>query len=117
MAPPELKAFDCFDHDPIDEWIPDSDADVHFSLCLHIGRADEDGADLFYVEVATPQAINEHNLGKTLGQRKIIVNPYSWELVLKEVNAILAECRGDNWLQQSEFLAEHFSWEYENYRP
>ena len=117
METPQLKAFDCIDHDPIDQWMPQSEADVYYSLCLHIGRPDEEGADLFYVDVATPQAITEHNLGKSLSQRKIVVNPYSWENVLEAVRATLETCVGDNWSQQSELLAKHFNWEYENYQP
>lgn len=117
MAIPQLKAFDCFDHDPIDEWVPESDEDVNYSLCLHIGPPDEEGSDLFYVDVATPQAINRHNLGKSASQRGIVVNPYSWDSVMNAVQATLETCGGENWSQQSGLLAKHFSWEFENYRP
>jgi hypothetical protein len=79
MKTPQLKGFDCFDHDPIDEWSPESDSDVFFSLCLHIGPPDEAGADLFYVDVRTPQEANESNRGMRVSQRRIVVNPYSWE--------------------------------------
>lgn len=117
MAIPILKAFDCFDHDPIDQWRPDSDSEAYYSLCLHIGPPDEEGADLFYVDVATPQAINALNLGKRMSERGIVVNPYSWENVLAVVRTILERCAGEDWSQQSQLLAKHFSWEYENYRP
>ncbi len=117
MAIPQLKAFDCTDHDPIDQWIPESDVGVHYSLCLHIGPPDEEGADLFYVDVVTPQSINEDNHARSLSQRRIVVSPYSWEDVLKKVQATLERCAGDDWRQQSELLAKHFNWEFENYRP
>jgi hypothetical protein len=116
MKIPQLKGFDCVDHNPIDEWTPESDADVFYSLCLQIGFPDSGGADLFYVDVMTPQAINNHNLGRQLSQRRIIVNPYSWEAVIEAVRAILECCAGDDWSQQSALLAMHFSWEFENYR-
>lgn len=116
MKIPQLKGYDCIDHDPIDEWVPESDADVFYSLCLHIGSPNSEGADLFYVDVVTPLAINNHNLGRRLSQRKIIVNPYSWEAVLESVQAILERCAGENWSQQSTLLAKHLSWEFENYR-
>lgn len=115
MAIPQLKGFDCIDHDPIDQWVPTSDAEVHYSLCLHIGPLDEEGADLFYVSVTTPQAISEHELETR--QRRIVVNPYSWANVLKEVQRTLEMCGGDDWSQQSALLAKHFDWEFENYRP
>ena len=117
MTIPQLKGFDCVDYDPIDEWRPSSDAEVYYSLCLHIGPLDEEGADLFYVDVATPQAINELNLGKRMSERGIVVNPYSWENVLQEVRNILERCVGDDWNQQSELLSKHLNWEFENYRP
>ena len=117
MAIPQLKGFDCFDHDPIAHWQPDSDADVFYSLCLHIGPPDKDGADLFYVDVVTPQAINEHNLGGKLNQRRIVVSPYCWENVMKEVQATIEKCTGDDWGQQSDLLSKHFNWEFENYQP
>jgi len=117
MATPQLKAFDCFDHDPIDQWMPDSDEDVCYSLCLHIGPTDEEGSDLFYVDVYTQQAIKSHNLGKSVSQRGIVVNPYSWDGVMRKVQATIERCEGENWSQQAELLAKHFSWEFANYRP
>lgn len=116
MAIPQLKGFDCIDHDPIEEWMPSSDSDAYYPLCLHIGPPDEEVADLFYVDVATPQAINAHNLGRRLKQKGIVVNPYSWESVLAKVQATIECCEGENWSQQSELLSKHFNWEYENYR-
>ena len=116
MKLPQLKGYDCIDHDPIDEWAPESDSDVFYYLCLHIGPPDELGADYFQVYVTTPQAINQHNLGRRLSQHRIIVNPYTWEAVLESVRATLESCAGENWSQQSTLLAKHFSWEFENYR-
>jgi hypothetical protein len=117
MKIPQLKGFDCFDHDPIDKWVPATEEEVFYSLCLHIGLPDSDGADYFYVDVMTPQAINHLNLGKSLNQRRIIVNPYTWEAVLESVRATLESCAGEDWSQQSGLLAKYFSWEFENYRP
>ena len=117
MKIPQLKGFDCADHDPIDEWTPESDADVYYSLCLHIGFPDSAGADLFYVDVGTPQAIERLGLAESKFKRRIIVNPYSWVNVIKEVRSALEQCAGENWAQQSALLAKRFKWEFENYRP
>lgn len=116
MKTPQLKGYDCIDHDPIDEWTPESDADVFYSLCLHIGFPQSEGADLFYVDVMTPQAITHHNLGRRLNQRKIVVNPYTWDAVLESVKVTLERCAGEDWSQQSALLAKQFNWEFENYR-
>jgi hypothetical protein len=117
MPIPVLKAVDCIDHDPISQWRPESDSDVCYSLCLHIGTSGRDGEDLFYVDVATPQAIEEKRLGSALSERSIIVERYSWAKVLERVHAILEACEGADWNQQSQLLRKHFSWEFEDYRP
>ena len=117
MTIPQLKAFDCADHDPIDEWVPPSESDVHYSLCLHIGPRGENRADLFYVNVATPQAISQHNLGWCFKQKGIVVNPYSWRVVLERIQEVLRCCPGNDWAQQAKLLANHFHWEFEDYRP
>jgi hypothetical protein len=116
MPIPELKAFDCVDHDPIEEWIPESEESVSFHLCLHIGRPEEKGADLFYVHVVTPQAINGQNPGRRLGKH-MVVNPYSWSSVREQLQRILERCEGETWDQQATRLTEHFEWEFEKYRP
>lgn len=116
MAIPQLKAFDCAEHDPIEKWVPESDSDVHYSLCLHIGPPDEEGGDLFYVNVATPQAIRDRNLGRDFVRKGIVVNPYSWKNVLEAVDEILAHCGEDGWNQQAESPGKHFHWEFEDYR-
>ena len=117
MIIPELMAFDCLDHDPIEQWIPDSDAEVDYRLCLHVGQPDSEACDLFYVRVTTPEAIGAHHPGTSVGKRRIVVNPYSWESVLEAIQATLARCAGEGWSQQSALLAEHFDWEFEGYRP
>lgn len=117
MKTPQLKGFDCFDHDPIDEWSPEPGSEVFFSLCLHIGPPDEAGADLFYVDVMTPPSVNETTAATRLRKRCIVVDPYSWEAVVASVRAILASCAGETWSEQSALLAKHFNWEFENYRP
>ncbi len=50
---PELKRWDCADHDPIEDWLP-VDGNVCYELTLHIGAAGSDAADLYRVTVATP---------------------------------------------------------------
>jgi hypothetical protein len=114
MPVPELKAFDCIDHDPIEEWHPESVSDLYYTLCLHIGIAGRDGADLFYVDVMSPQV--EQTLGPKLRSRSIVIDPYSWNGVLAKVEIILAQCEGQTWDDQARLLSAHFHWEFENYQ-
>lgn len=113
---PCLKGFDCLDHDPIEDWSPEDDSDVHYHLCLHIGPEGDIGAEYFYVEIATPQAINRQNLGSVLRKHRLVFNPYSWSSVLERVQSILSECNGSDWLQCTRLLCERFNWEYDGYQ-
>ena len=117
IVSPVLKAFDCSDHDPIDQWVPKSNDDVYYSLCLHIGPPDEEGADLFYADVVTPHSIERLNLTKSKFTRQIIVDDYSWVNVIRKVQSVLDQCSGEGWAQQSLLLSKYFYWEFENYRP
>jgi hypothetical protein len=76
---------------------------------------DEEGTDLFYADIAAPQAITENNLGMQFTLRSIVANPFSWLRVLPAVQERLESCEGENWSQQSEQLSKHFHWEYANY--
>ncbi len=115
MPIPELKAFDCMDHDPINEWIPESVSEVFYTLCLHIGVMGSVGADYFYVDVMTPEV--EQNLGANLRSRSIVIDPYSWNGVVAKVEKILAQCEADTWDEQARLLSAYFHWQFENYQP
>lgn len=114
---PVLKAQDCTDHDPIESWCPDNPASVDYWLCLHIGPAEEKGADLFYVNVLSELAARTLP-GKELARRKkIVVGPYSWTAVMSAVDEILRASEGPDWARITEKLRTKFDWEFDNYRP
>ncbi|MEM9444937.1 MAG: Imm8 family immunity protein [Verrucomicrobiota bacterium] len=110
-----LAPLACVDHDPIDQWAPVHDYLVYYSLCLHIGPENEEGADLFYVDIATPQAIKHFQLGKTVSDKSIILNPYSWPEVLTRVKRMINHVSGVSWQQVAEELDKSFSWEFSGY--
>ena len=108
---PVFKAFDCADHDRIDAWCPAEGEAVDYWLCLHIGTAEKEGADLFYVHVLSALA-TEATLG---GGKKIVVSEYSWTAVKARVAEILLAADGDDWNIIAKKLSESFDWEFENY--
>ncbi len=116
MMTPQLKGFDCLDLDPIDEWQPQEDEDVYYTLCLHIGLPNEDGADLFYVDVLTPQAMKVFKVSNQILTNPLIVSPYSWENVMAEVKTVLENCQGEHWSDISRSLSKRFNWEFANYQ-
>lgn len=114
LPTPVLKGFECYQHDPIDAWIPVDEADVDFQLTLEIGPPDSEGADLYKVRVLTPQAISRNNLGKELSdkeRRYMILSPYSWNAVIARVSEVLDVCVEDSYPDQTEPLKRHFEWE------
>ena len=111
---PVLKYFDCTDHDPIEEYVPESDS-VWYWLTLGIGTPESEAADLFSVPVGTPVGLRE---ARQSGERKfcvppIIVNPYDWIMVLAEVNRRIGTCADLSWSGMQEQLRKLFFWEYE----
>ena len=105
-----LKAFDCVDHDPIDAWRPKNSEVVDYWLCLHIGPAEKEGADLFYVRVLSGSTGYASADGKM-----IVVSDYSWTAVLSRIEEIVSKSDGDNWNAVAKKLSEHFDWEFDGY--
>lgn len=114
MTKPKLKGVDCVDHDPIEQWQPDDDTAVSYQLCLHLGPADETGADLFYVHVTSSEIASARVSDDA--PRQLVVAPYSWANVVARVETILNDCAGDSWQSQAAQLARYFDWEYADYR-
>jgi hypothetical protein len=117
---PELRGFDCYDHDPIEAWVPDDD-EVLYWLTLTIGEPGSVGADNFRVCVATPAGLKSP-LGQRFrprgsGQVKaIVVQAYSWNAVLGAIDQRLDACEGHHWDEVNEKLRIQFDWEFEGMR-
>ncbi len=115
---PELKGWDCTDHDPIEDWVPESDT-VLFWLVLHLGWPGSEAADLFTVPVANPKGLHtpewkqRHRVPRDTTITPIVVDPYSWDAVLSEVHRRLGEISGYDWLDLQEQLRLIFHWEFE----
>lgn len=112
---PQLKAQDCIDHDPIEVWQPVDPLQVDYQLCLHIGPADSQGADLFYVRVLSDVAARQLDARELAREKKIVVEDYSWSGVMRAVDDILREIYGSSWDEIAQKLRQRFDWEFENY--
>jgi hypothetical protein len=114
---PELKHWDCLDHDPIETWVP-NDPEVLFWLTLAIGLPGSEAADNFEVCVVTLAALRS-DAGRAVKPRgagsllPIVLQSYSWPGVIAAVGARLEQCEGRDWLEVQEKLRRHFFWEYE----
>lgn len=118
MLSPELKSWSCVDHDPIEDWVPDSDT-VLYWLGLRLGIPGDRAADLFTVPVAnvnglqTPAWKQRHRYPNDRTITPIVVDPYSWPGVLEEIHRRLSGITGPDWSTLQEQLRLVFHWEYE----
>ena len=112
MKTPEIKSWDCTEHDPIDQWKPEDPERVGFWCNLTIGIQGQEGGDNFMVQVATHKVVPQLQ-----DKTNLVVIPYyeSWEATLTVLQEILAQCADFDWSGISEKLAKHFHWEYQGY--
>jgi len=98
-------------------WYPASNDDVFICGDLEIGFSDnDDGTNLFYVTLATPEALRKNAQGFLLADNKtLVVSGYSYGNIVKELNNILKKCSRKDWEQSCEVLRHYFQWEYEDY--
>ena len=113
---PQLKAQDCTDHAPIETWQPADPAHVDYWLCLHIGPDEQQGADVFCVNVLSEAAARELDAGELVLRKKIVLEDYSWSAVMRAVDDILRRIDGSSWSDVAEKLSREFEWELEKYR-
>lgn len=109
MLEPEIKGWDCIEHDPIEDWIPEDKAAVDIWCNFAIGLRGSGGGDNFSVRVITEAEIRHVN-----DHRFLLIVPYyeSWSQILMQVRREIADCKGLSWAQVSEQLARRFKWEY-----
>lgn len=117
---PVVKRLFCADIDDVQRWRPAS-SEVCYWLTLSIGAVDSDGADDFEVCVATPDGLKSP-AGRRIKPKgakppPIVLQDYSWDGVVKEIDRRLSDCAGTNWLEMQEKLRLLFNWEYEGYKP
>lgn len=112
LKKPVIRGWDCADHDPIDEWIPDDPARVNYWCNVAIGVEGEDGADDFQVRVVTEQLLSQVE-----DRSFLIVLPYyeGWAQVLDAINERLDDIQELNWAGMQEPLAKLFFHEYGRY--
>ena len=114
MIVPELKGFDCSDHDSIESWSPGSEP-VLYRLSLLIGEPGNPAADLFDVPVANHAGLHLSEWKRRTHRSivPIVVDPYSWSGVLSEIQRRLASASSHDWLSVLDKLRAEFAWEYE----
>jgi hypothetical protein len=116
----EIRALDSPDVDgAIEAARPRSNEEVHYLLTLTIGVVGEDGADLFNVVIATPEALRcraVDNRGILADRATIIVREFDWPTIRSHLEAILRKCDAPTMSEATQRLHRYFHWEYEDYK-
>lgn len=110
---PEIKSYDCVDYDPIDSYKFKNNCNVNFWMNFTIGFKDSEAGDNFQVRVAT---YNNIELTESI-EHTILLEEYSFPLVLTQINDILSKCQGEDWDEVSGKLAKYMYWEFQDYQP
>ena len=97
------------------EWVPKSSEDVYLCIDMEIGAKGDDRVDWFYVNLLTPEALKDNSREFRGDKRIIVMNEYSLEALICEVNKILARCGRASWQDSCLALTKYFQWEYETY--
>ena len=96
-------------------WHPSQLEDIYFPLGLILGTEGTRRGDLFYVLVASPEALRSRTyLGKCfLNRHLLIVREYDWPAILAEVHQVIEACESTTWLETAHKLSRWFHWEFE----
>lgn len=101
----------------LDTWYPETMEDVFVSLDIEVEFSDgNEGINLFYVTLATPEALSKHRTPPILVEhRTIVVSEYSYDIVRKAILNIAEKCTRKTWEESCLALQRYFQWEYEDY--
>lgn len=109
MIKPEIREISCTEIDNIEIWKPLDPADVDFWITIMIG-IDEYGGDNFDVHVISPKNLKQ---GPTSKKYTLVLNDYSWDALIAQIDEVLIKSSGFNWTDISQQLSKYFYWEYE----
>ena len=101
----------------LEYWYPISNEDVFVCLDLDIEYSDgESGSNLFYVTLATPEALRKHrNEPYLVKNRTLVISEYSYDVVRNLIFEIIGSSSRESWAESCNVLQRYFQWEYEDY--
>jgi len=100
-------------------WEPTTNTEVFFLVEMEIGEAGADGADLFQVVIATPEALRaKSTIGSNIirDRSTLVVSHYDWHAIQQDLEAVVRKCESETWVTSTLRLQRYFKWEYEDYQ-
>ncbi|MCC6612870.1 MAG: immunity 8 family protein [Anaerolineae bacterium] len=99
------------------QYSPTEQDNFGFLLQLLIGPENGDGMESLEVTVCTPKWLATlHDSSEIIvGQHHLIVFEYDYDLLMRRVNSLVAQCDGDTWNEVALKLTRIAKWEFEDH--
>lgn len=112
----KIKSLISFDPDvDLKRWKPQSNTDVYLLVEIEIGAENASGGNLFYVKLATPEALVKHEEHPFLVKnRTIVMTSYDYRAFKSLLLEIIDQCSRVSWEETCVALQRYFQWEYED---
>jgi hypothetical protein len=96
-------------------WSPISYEDIFFLLEMNIGFKNSESSDIFYVEIAAPEALRARSKGNVIISQRatLVIADYRWKDIISALEKIVSDCDSDTWDMAVTKLQRYFTWEYE----
>ncbi|MBC1242894.1 Imm8 family immunity protein [Listeria welshimeri] len=102
---------------PLKDWEPSPKEEIYMVVDMFIGTNDtEKGGNYFNVLVVTPEALYKSKHLPKEKRKFIVLENYSYDLLLSKIETILQKCSKNNWEDSCQALQNYFCWEFENYK-
>lgn len=90
-------------------------SELYVSITLDIGFKNEQGSDLFYFKLSTPEALLCRDFENyiLLKNRIIIVKYFDFQIFIQSISDIIRTCSRETWSESVNELIKYFAWEYE----
>ena len=108
MIQPELRDITSGELVPPD--LPPDPADCAVAFRALIGPREADGAEVFTFTVVTA-AYLARTLGHTWGRGYLLLDTFDWNIVVRAVAQLLAQCTADSWTEAILLLNRELVWE------
>jgi hypothetical protein len=107
---PQIKAYLCTDHSPIEKYEPEDRVEIDFWFDVDIGVDGFDWSNNFQIHL-----VSQKKLSRIENKKSILVIPYyeSWNQVLIVLDKVLRECEANDPQLMFKNIASKFAWEYE----
>lgn len=96
--------------------LPPDPADCSVVLQASIGPKDAEGEEIFEFRVVTPAFLAKSGL-PLWGRGLLIVEEFSWPVVERAIERLLANARGSTWTEVAAVLNHELHWEFDHYQP